>query len=40
MPSTMPKATASAKPASVVHRVTKEFLRSGDQYLTAASKIC
>jgi len=36
----MPKATASAKPASVVQRVTKEFLRSGDQYLTAASKIC
>src|SRR3954466_10981862 len=40
MPSTMPKATASANPASVVQRVTKEFLRSGDQYLTAASKIC
>src|SRR5262249_24738073 len=39
-PSPMPNATASAKPARVVHSVTKEFLPSGSQYWPIAWNIC
>src|SRR5215470_1741436 len=40
MPSTMPNATARAKPASVVHSVTKAFLASGSEYWPMAWNIC
>src|SRR5438093_9774230 len=40
MPSTMPNATARAKPASVVQRVTTAFFASGSEYWPIAWNIC